>query len=324
MTTGWLNPKDNPAATGTRPAHVDGAAGARRWFDDDLATRFHAQDMNAVLAALRVLADYYGVTDAEGNDNAVQTAVANAVANLRGGQTDVAAAATTNIGAVNSTRVRVTGSGATIASLGGSTDRVRLVRFADVNTIVHNAVTLILPGGKNIVTAAGDTGMFISGASGNWSLYFWQPGSGAPLDFEVGSVASPVVDFLTNGDFAPTYTYRELTYIRWGNLVWFTLAMKFTANAYTTASGQFRMISLPFQAANPTDSEGYPVSGWLGKLVAASSIQFVPYVVKNTSWLRFKTAVSGAATANITTANVPASVADYIIHVSGVYERKVV
>lgn len=82
-------------------------------------------------------------------------------------QTDVASATTCDIGAVASMRVRITGT-TTITSLGTSADRIRFVHFSGALTLTHNATTLILPGGANITTVAGDAAIFASDTSGNW------------------------------------------------------------------------------------------------------------------------------------------------------------
>lgn len=48
-------------------------------------------------------------------------------------------------------------------------------------TLTHNAVSLILPTGGNIVTEAGDTAIAWSGAGGNWIVTHYQRKSGLPL-----------------------------------------------------------------------------------------------------------------------------------------------
>jgi hypothetical protein len=81
---------------------------------------------------------------------------------------DVASATTTDIGAVASQNVRVTGT-TTITGLGTvAAGTFRRVRFAGILTLTHNGTSLILPGAANITTAAGDVFEFISEGSGNW------------------------------------------------------------------------------------------------------------------------------------------------------------
>lgn len=81
---------------------------------------------------------------------------------------DVASAATTNIGAALSNNVRITGS-VTITAFDTVAAGIRRnVRFAAALTLTYNGTSLILPGGKDIVTVADDTAEFLSLGSGNW------------------------------------------------------------------------------------------------------------------------------------------------------------
>ena len=91
---------------------------------------------------------------------------------------DVASAATTNIGAAASNRVRITGTTA-ITSLGTiAAGACRTVTFAGALTLTHNATSLILPGGANITTAAGDVAEFESLGAGNWRCTGYQKANG--------------------------------------------------------------------------------------------------------------------------------------------------
>jgi hypothetical protein len=91
---------------------------------------------------------------------------------------DLASASTTNIGAQQSDNVRITGT-TTITSFGTIASGVtRQLRFAAALTLTHNATSLILPGGANIITAAGDTATAVSLGSGNWVVTNFMPASG--------------------------------------------------------------------------------------------------------------------------------------------------
>lgn len=83
------------------------------------------------------------------------------IAKLRDGQgfsnpVDLASAATTDIGAQTSPFVRITGT-TTITSFGANYNGPRFLTFAGALTLTHNSTSLILPGGANITTAAGDS-----------------------------------------------------------------------------------------------------------------------------------------------------------------------
>lgn len=89
----------------------------------------------------------------------------------------IASAATTDIGAETEYRLNVTGT-VTITSLGTETNSRKQLRFSDVLTLTHNATSLILPGGADITTAAGDIFYFESDATGNWRCTSYLPAEG--------------------------------------------------------------------------------------------------------------------------------------------------
>lgn len=92
----------------------------------------------------------------------------------------IASAASCDIGAAGSLFLQVTGT-TTISSFGSVANRLRFLRFAGALTLTHNATSLILPGGANIVTAAGDTALFASDGSGNWRCRHYTRVSGLPV-----------------------------------------------------------------------------------------------------------------------------------------------
>ena len=120
-----------------------------------------------------------GITDlaiADGG-TAASTAVA-AIDNLSTKGSDIASATTTDIGAATGDFVDITGT-TTITGLGTKTAGVsRTVRFTGALTLTHNATSLILPGGADIVTAAGDVAEFRSLGSGNWLCTLYRRANG--------------------------------------------------------------------------------------------------------------------------------------------------
>lgn len=88
-------------------------------------------------------------------------------------ETGVASAATCDIGSAAGLHVSITGTTA-IASFGTQPRRLKLVHFTGALTLTHNATSLILPGGANIATAAGDAALFVSNAIGNWRCLSYQ------------------------------------------------------------------------------------------------------------------------------------------------------
>jgi len=93
----------------------------------------------------------------------------------------LASAATVDLLSSASEFVIITGT-TTIVSFGVAPDGFsRNVRFSGVLTLTHNAASLILPTGANIVTAAGDHARFVSSGGGNWRCVSYQRADGTPL-----------------------------------------------------------------------------------------------------------------------------------------------
>ena len=105
--------------------------------------------------------------------------------------TNIASAAAINLGAATGDYVVITGT-TTITSLGtADAGTERTLVFSGVLTLTHNATSLILPGGADIVTDVGDIATFRSEGSGNWRCTGYQPNinglkSNLPLSFSVG------------------------------------------------------------------------------------------------------------------------------------------
>jgi len=97
---------------------------------------------------------------------------------LANAPTTAASGATVDLGAVASNYVNITGT-TTITAFGTVSSGIwKWVRFDGALTLTHNATTLILPGGANITTVAGDTAAFVSEGSGNWRC-LWYSGKSA-------------------------------------------------------------------------------------------------------------------------------------------------
>lgn len=131
----------------------------------------------------------------------------------------VASAATTDIGAVTSQNVTVTGT-TTITSFGTvAAGTFRRLRFSGILTLTHNGTSLILPNASNILTAAGDTLEAVSLGSGNWVVTSYERAStrifisnpattsGTSIDVDIPPGATKVMVHLigvsTNGTSIP-------------------------------------------------------------------------------------------------------------------------
>jgi hypothetical protein len=127
-------------------------------------------------------------------------------ADLRKASSTVASAGTTDLGAVPTGKVALTGA-ATIVSFGVGKHLERLVQVVDGGaTLTHNATSLALPGNANIVTAAGDCFHATSDGSGNWRVRHYQRGTGKAL---VGPPAAEITDASTSGRTVLTGTAAQ-------------------------------------------------------------------------------------------------------------------
>jgi hypothetical protein len=103
---------------------------------------------------------------------------------------DIASAATTNIGAATGQYVRVTGTTA-ITSFGTVNAGVmRWVEFTGALTLTHNGTSLRLPGSANIVSVAGDIGLFVSLGLGNWKCLNYTKVDGSTVSSFSGTLTS--------------------------------------------------------------------------------------------------------------------------------------
>ena len=154
--------KGTSAATGRRGWSILG----RLWF---------AQDQVAI-GGVECLA-IRAVPDGASPVNAIVVRGDRGTVDLRAGETTLASAATVDLGAANDLKVIVTGN-APISSFGAVPNCIRIVLFTGALELAHNNTSLILAGGANITTAAGDMAIATSDASGNWRLRHFQRASG--------------------------------------------------------------------------------------------------------------------------------------------------
>ncbi len=143
-----------------------------------------------------------------GLSNATATGDALTFAQLfsQGQQQDIASAETTDIGAPFTTLLNVTGT-ATITSFGTNYNGPRFLRFAEVCTLTNSA-TLVLPGGVNITTAAGDSAIAVplGNPATGWRVVAFTNGVYTTGDQTIGGTktfsSAPVVPGLNGGQLA--------------------------------------------------------------------------------------------------------------------------
>lgn len=194
-------------------------------------------DLYNILNTVRPLV--YGGTGAA-------TAV-GAIDNLSTKGADIASATTTDLSAATGDYVVVTGT-TTITGLGTAPAGVeRTVRFSGALTLTHNSTSLILPGGVNITTAAGDIAVFRSEGSGNWRGISYQPASPIPV-YQEGTWTP-----LDASGAALSFTTVSGNYIKIGRLV----VAHFKLTYPSTVSGGTALIgALPFAIVNASTGYG--------------------------------------------------------------------
>lgn len=118
----------------------------------------------------------------------------------QGTEQDIASAATTDIGGLNTTIARITGT-TTITSFGTNYNGPRYVRFAGALLLTHNATTLILPGGANITTAAGDRAILtpVGNPASGWQVLAYEVAALAPGTASSAATLSGTVAIANGG-----------------------------------------------------------------------------------------------------------------------------
>lgn len=115
-----------------------------------------------------------------------------ALDNLSTESSSIASATTTDLSGATGIHVSITGT-TTITGFGTvQAGAIRVLTFADALTLTHNASSLILPGGANITTAAGDVAIMKSLGSGNWKYIAYTRADGTPI--AGGGIANVVED----------------------------------------------------------------------------------------------------------------------------------
>jgi hypothetical protein len=96
---------------------------------------------------------------------------------------NIAGAATTDIGAAAGNFVQITGTSGTITSLGNAQAGARrIVYFVSAGLVLtHNISTLVLPGQANITVASGDVAVFVSIGTNAWRCVSYTKLDGTPV-----------------------------------------------------------------------------------------------------------------------------------------------
>lgn len=190
-----------------------------------------------------------------------QRAHASFIAQLRDGKghaatASVASATTTDIGAVNSLSVEITGT-TTITGFGTTYSGPRLIRFAGA-LILTNSASLALPGGANITTAAGDTCIAVPNlAASGWIVLTYQRATGLPL---AGSYAASGA----NSDITSLSGLTTPLSIAQGGTASTTAAAAFTALKQYATETDSGVVELATNAESTTGTDSIRVPSVAG------------------------------------------------------------
>ena len=128
---------------------------------------------------------------------------------------DIASATAIELGAATGGFVHVTGT-TSIATLGTANAGVqRLVKFTGALVLQHDNAKIVLPGGANILTAAGDIALFVSQGANLWELAAGRRASGIPWGYaEPAAPTMKVVD-LPGAFTVPVPTGARVAWVRY-------------------------------------------------------------------------------------------------------------
>jgi hypothetical protein len=119
--------------------------------------------------------------------NTFGATVAMSGAAINEARTTIASAATTNIGGAAANYLQVTGTTTITAFDTVQAGTRRILEFAGALTLTNNS-GIILPGGFNIATAAGDVAVMVSEGAGVWRCVSYTPAGFAPQTWSTGDV----------------------------------------------------------------------------------------------------------------------------------------
>lgn len=101
---------------------------------------------------------------------------------------------TADLSTTTSQNVVVTGGSYSLSALGVlSAGRFRRLRFTGVNTLVHNASTLPLPGNANITVASGDVIELLSQGGGSYTVINFKRSDGTAVNAGAGAFPFPSI-----------------------------------------------------------------------------------------------------------------------------------
>lgn len=180
---------------------------------------------------------------------------------------DIASAATINLTTATGNLVHVTGT-TTITAITIPSGADRTVVFDDALTLTHHSTTLILPGGANITTAAGDVMVVRGDGSGNARVISYQQANGASR-FSPGE-AKAWIKCNAAGAIQASHNVTSITDNGTGDVT-VTIATDFSSADYcviaTVLANGFQSASVAAQAAGSVQVKNWSVAGGLNDVI---------------------------------------------------------
>jgi hypothetical protein len=121
-------------------------------------------------------------------------------------------------------------------------------------------------------------------------------------DYEEGTW-TPSFTFLTAGDFSATYSQQVGTYTRIGNRVTVNCTIVSTAFTFTTASGSFRVLGLPFTSEGTSGNQSHGALATTGVTYTLGYTMVVSNIPPSTAFIAFTQSSTAAALGGLTVAN---------------------
>ena len=177
-----------------------------------------------------------------------------------GGVASLASNTTTDLGSVAETYLTITGT-ATITGFGSSVPAgaIKIINAGSTGlTLVHNTLSLILPGGANITMNAGDTAVALSLGGGYWKVLNYQLALNPPELRQVGTNANNIVALDANAKL-PAIDGSQLTNLTtsWIKVGTYSLASTGSGSSVIIPNlGNFRTLRITVSRFNSTTDNG--------------------------------------------------------------------
>lgn len=130
------------------------------------------------------------------------------------------------------------------------------IHFDAAATLTHNSADLVLPGGANITTAAGDEATFFEYATADWRCLNYQVAAGVPPEITSGSWSPAIWDGSNSNGEGQTYSYQVGRWTKIGDRVIINGGFFLTSLGTLNTGQQARVGDLPFTSSSSSNLRG--------------------------------------------------------------------